>query len=1175
MDTGADISLCKQIDILDNINTFDNCKLSGISNESTNSLGSVNMQLSIFEKSFSHSIQIVDNNFPIKTDGIIGRDILNRFLAKIDYETFTITLVIENEEFTIPMKSKVCKDFYLTIPKRSQVIHQINLNINEDSLVLNKELQKGIFLSNCIVPKEGLSHVKILNTTDVDVQLKNIEFDIEPISNYVCLTNKKSNISTQRFQRILETINIDSIDDRAKDSLYSILEDYSDIFHIDNDQITANNFYTQNLKVSDKSPVYIKNYRLPEAQFSEINDQVQKLLDDDIIENSVSAYNSPLLVVPKKSEGDKKKWRLVVDYRQLNKKIINDKFPLTRIEDVLDKLGRAKYFSTLDMTSSFHQIMLDEESRHYTAFSTSNGHYQFKRLPFGLKISSNSFQRMLTIALSGLDSEAFLYVDDIIIFGCSLTHHNNNLIKVFQRLKKYNLKLNASKCVFLKSEVVYLGHLITKDGIKTDPAKHKAIRDYPIPTNADEVKCFVAFCNYYRRFIANFADIAKCLNNLLKKGAVFDWTAECQNAFEDLKIKLISPPVLQYPDFERTFVLTTDASQYALGAVLSQGEIGKDLPISYASKCLGKHDLNKSVIEKELLAIHWSINFFRPYLYGRRFTVVTDHRPLISLFSHKNPSSKLTRIRLDLCDYDFEIVYKKGKMNTNADALSRIKIDSDILQNMIPPCNDEGISTKLLPVTRSMAKDTIKSDCVFNPKRHELHIWECTSISEVNNARVMTFSKDIELGRINKNKDDFIMGIDDNPTCLDMIMEKLIIYMHKYSIRDLAISTKDIIFTYVSMKKFQETYTKLYSKLFKRLKNLYLNILIYTPLQRIFDKNIQCQLIKEYHDSPIGGHLGIRKTILKLKQKYVWKNMSKMVKTHVNKCDSCKRNKQVRNIKEEMRITDTPNESFEVISIDTVGPLRLSNNYRYILTLQCDLTKYVIAFPMETKEARSIAKVLVEQCILKFGCFKVLKSDRGTEFANELLNEICKLLDIEQIFSTPYHHQTMGSIERNHRVLNEYLLNFVQDDEWDKWIPYYAFAYNTTPHVDTGYTPFELIYGRIVRFPIDKIINSKTIYNLDDYCNEFKARIKFSLDKAKKLLEIAKAKRKLTYDKKINTANFKIGDLVLIKYETRRKNVSPYHGPYKIIKTLEENSILDINGKEKTYHNNSLKLYFQ
>ena len=164
-----------------------------------------------------------------------------------------------------------------------------------------------------------------------------------------------------------------------------------------------------------------------------------------------------------------------------------------------------------------------------------------------------------------------------------------------------------------------------------------------------------------------------------------------------------------------------------------------------------------------------------------------------------------------------------------------------------------------------------------------------------------------------------------------------------------------------------------------------------------------------------------------------------------------------------MKITETPGNSFEIVSIDTVGPLRLSNNYRYILTLQCELTKYVIAQPIETKEAKNIAKVLIENCILKYGTFKILKSDRGTEFANELMSELTKLLQIEQKFSAPYHHQTIGPLERNQRVLNEYLLSFTENDEWDKWVQYFTFAYNTTPHVDTGYTPFELVFGKLAR----------------------------------------------------------------------------------------------------------------
>lgn len=320
--------------------------------------------------------------------------------------------------------------------------------------------------------------------------------------------------------------------------------------------------------------------------------------------------------------------------------------------------------------SGFHQIPLDSNSRKYTAFSTNSGHYQFKRLPFGLNISPNSFQRMMAIAMAGLTPErAFIYIDDIVIIGCSLKHHLSNLESVFERMRKYNLELNLSKCKFLKTEVTYLGHKITDQGILPDDSKFKAIRDYPIPKNVDDVRRFVAFCNYYRRFVENFADIAYPLNQLLKKNVTFTWTDKCQNAFDLLRQQLMSPRLLQYPDFTQKFILTTDASDIGCGAVLSQISEAGERPIAFASKTFIPAERNKPTILKELIAIHWAINYFEAYLYGRRFTVRTDHRPLVYLFGIKNPTSKLTRIRIDLEGYDYDVVYIKGKENVAADAL--------------------------------------------------------------------------------------------------------------------------------------------------------------------------------------------------------------------------------------------------------------------------------------------------------------------------------------------------------------------------------------------------------------------------------------------------------------------------------------------------------------------------
>lgn len=357
------------------------------------------------------------------------------------------------------------------------------------------------------------------------------------------------------------------------------------------------------------------------------------MISDDIIEPSVSHFNSPILLVPKKSEDNSKKWRLVVDFRQLNKKILADKFPLPRIDSILDQLGRAKYFTTLDLMAGFHQVPLAEDARKYTAFSTSDGHFQFKRLPFGLNISPNSFQRMMNIALAGLTPEcAFVYIDDIVVIGCSVDHHLNNLEQIFMRLRHYNLKLNPQKCKFFRTEVAFLGHKITNDGILPDDSKFETIRDYPEPTNVDEVRRFVAFCNYYRKFVPNFADLAKPLNNLLRKGVNFVWNSEHRQSFQLLKQHLLSPRILQYPDFSKDFILTTDASDVACGAILSQQHGNSDLPIAYASRSFTKGEKSKPVIEKALTAIHWAIDYFKAYLWGRRFKVRTDHRPLVYLF---------------------------------------------------------------------------------------------------------------------------------------------------------------------------------------------------------------------------------------------------------------------------------------------------------------------------------------------------------------------------------------------------------------------------------------------------------------------------------------------------------------------------------------------------------------
>ncbi|PNF41072.1 hypothetical protein B7P43_G06245 [Cryptotermes secundus] len=401
------------------------------------------------------------------------------------------------------------------------------------------------------------------------------------------------------------------------------------------------------------------------------------MLEEDIITPSNSGWNFPLLVVPKKmGASGKRKWRICIDFRKLNEITVGDCYPLPNIQDILDKLGRARYFTTLDCASGYLQVPIAEEDRHKTAFSTANGHFEFKRMPFGLKSAPSTFQRMMNDVLSEvIGTRCLVYMDDILIIGETLREHNSKLREVLQKLREYNLKIEPDICEFLKKELNYLGHIVTPEGVRPDEGKIKAVVEFPIPKTQKDIKSFLGLAGYYRKFIADFSAIARPLTNLLKKDSEWKWLEEEQTSFELLKSKLTSSPLLQYPDFNKPFILTTDASGYAIGAILSQGKLGNDKPIAYASRTLNQAELNYATVEKELLAIVWACKHFRPYLLGRKFQIVTDHKGLTWIFNVKDPSSRLMRWKLLLEEYDYEIQYRAGERNSNADSLSRYPVE--------------------------------------------------------------------------------------------------------------------------------------------------------------------------------------------------------------------------------------------------------------------------------------------------------------------------------------------------------------------------------------------------------------------------------------------------------------------------------------------------------------------
>lgn len=521
IDTEASVSLIKINSISKDIlyNPDDIIKLTGISKTPIFSLGSFNLKIIEQNIEFVHKFHMVPNDICIPSHGIIGKDFIKRFKCILDYGRMKITIQSRNNFITVPIRSELIPGVS-ALPPRSETFKIFHIKSEQFPCVIKaQEFEEGVVVPTTIV-HEPKSWLRVLNTNENTKIINTNKIEASQLKNFHVLqlqsqqTEQISN--TNRLQKLTNTIQ-KRTPEFMRTKIVDLCTNFSDIFHVEGDKATVNNFYQQKLILTSNEPVYTKNYRQPHALKSEINKQVKILLENDLIELSTSPYNSPLIIVPKKSTDGTPKHRMCIDYRKLNKNIIPDKFPLPRIEEILESLGRAKFFSVMDLYSGFHQIPLSEESRPATAFSTDAGFYQWKVLPFGINVAPASFSRMMTIAFSGLaPQQAFIYMDDLIVIGISENQHLNNLKKVFEMCRKYRLKLNPDKCEFYKSEVTFLGHLCTSDGLKPNPNKIKAIIDFPTPTNKEEVTRFHAMANYYRRFIQNFSTISYPLTRLRK-----------------------------------------------------------------------------------------------------------------------------------------------------------------------------------------------------------------------------------------------------------------------------------------------------------------------------------------------------------------------------------------------------------------------------------------------------------------------------------------------------------------------------------------------------------------------------------------------------------------------------------------------------------------------------------
>lgn len=880
--------------------------------------------------------------------------------------------------------------------------------------------------------------------------------------------------------------------------LSPLLDEFSDVFSRGPDDIGRTNLVYHKIITRDAVPIRQPPRRVPIHRREQVGEMIKSMQKNRIIVPSESPWSSPVVLAMKKDGS----LRFCVDFRRLNDVTVKDAYPLPRIDTILETVAGARYFSTLDLASGYWQVEIAPEDRQKTAFSTGNGLWEFNVLPFGCCNGPGTYQRLMDRVLAGLQWETCaVYLDDVIVWSATVQDHMARLREIFTRLREAHLKLQPSKCQFLKSEVSFLGHRISEAGVATDPDKVGAVRNWPTPMNVEQLRTFVGFASYYRRFVKGFADIAAPLHRLTQKGLKFAWSDACNDAFNQLRQKLSTTPVLSAVRHDGDFVLDTDASDTGLGVVLSQLQDGQERVIAYASCGLTKRERQYCVTRRELLAVVYGTKYFRHYLLGRPFLIRTDHNSLRWLRSFKNPEGQVARWLERLAEFEFTIQHRPGKSHANADGLSRL----------CRQCGQEAEEQTTLPVSNITPEETVNK---WNPA------WTVGEVqrSQEEDADISVIKKWLREGP--RPSQQMVSGHGTVVHSLWAQWDRLIHSTSGVLYRRWTEEGRVVKYQLVTPRTFRE------------------------------------EIMKALHDSVTGGHLGMFKTSEKIRERFYWPGWQTDVELWCRQCAGCSARKPPAAKPRAPMVVRASGYPLQRIAIDLLGPLpRTEKGNKYIVVIADYFTKWTEAFALPNMEAGTVAAKIVEEFICRFGVPTEIHTDQGRQFESKLFAEMCSMLSIKKTRTTPYHPQSDGLVERFNRTLGAMLSQYVNDHhtDWDKNLCYVMLAYRSSVQETTRFTPHFLMFGREVRLPIDAVFGRPEPHEAEN--TEWARELREALDTAYKIVRQKQGlKQKLqkdVYDRRCNGAPYQVGDRVwlyepAIKTGLAKKLQHPWRGPYKI-----------------------------
>lgn len=925
-------------------------------------------------------------------------------------------------------------------------------------------------------------------------------------------------------------------------------------------------------------------YNMSRDELLVLRKTLTEYLDKGFIRVSNSPAAAPVLFVRKPGGG----LRFCVDYRGLNKITRKDRYPLPLIRETLQNIGKAKWFTKVDVIAAFHKIRIAKGDEWKTAFRTRYGLYEWLVTPFGLANAPSTFQRYINWALRDyLDDFCSAYMDDVLIYtDGSLDEHREHVRKVFLRLQEAGLQLDIDKCEFEVKETKYLGFVIEAGkGVRMDPDKVKAIMEWERPTTATAVRSFLGFANFYRTFIKDYSDIMLPLTKLTHKEAEFQWTDDCQAVFEKAKKLFTTAPILVQFDYDRETVLETDSSGWCVGGTLMQyDDDGLLRPCAFFSKKNAPAECNYEIYDKEMLAIVRSLEEWDAELRSvRHFHIRTDHKNLEYFMTVQKLTERQMRWSLILSRFNFTIAYVPGKENVRADALSRREQD-------MPKNQDERVDYRtkqlLKPSTLIEFPESINHAAPVRTRRQArtegtaLPIEEQT---EINSRKAETSEADSahDNNEATLYDEDNAQQDDENdqtrePSPLEQLWDQAASQDPSYErITDAIRKGKRTFPTDLKLKL-----SIAECSLSEEGKPMFRERLWVPDLEELRTKMIQ-----QTHDSKACGHPGRDNTATILSREYFWPKMFENVRRFVRNCDSCGRNKAWRDRRQGfLKPLPIPDRIWQEISIDFVTELPESEGCTNMVVITDRLGKGVICDGLLDIKAETVAKWFVRHYYRQHYLPGAIVSDRGTQFVGRLWKRICQLLGIVRRLSTAYHPETDGSTERMNQEVETYLRTFVDyaQDDWYETLPSAQVAINNKDAASTGVSPFFLQHGYNIQ-PLDlhttltpPSARRSPIKQADDIVRKLhdaREWAQSAIATAQQVMEEA------TNRKRQQSPSFKVGDKVWlslknIRTDRQTKKLDAKHAKFTVIEEVGSHSYrLDTPpGIHNVFHSQLLRL---